>query len=65
LDFLDNQLSDDCLHIIAKNKNLQQVSLGGNEIKNIEGLKIFKGLKDLREIDVQACPLTIQEDYRE
>ena len=30
LDLLDNNLTDECLHAIAENKHLQQISLGGN-----------------------------------
>ena len=64
LDLLDNQLNDDCLPYVAVNDKLQQLSLGGNQICKVEGLKALVKLADLREIDLLACPLTSQQDYR-
>lgn len=39
--------------------------MGGNQIKRIDSLKALKQLDDLREIDLLACPLTNDTDYRD
>ena len=39
--------------------------MGGNQIKQIDSLKVLKDLADLREIDLLACPLTEIPEYRE
>lgn len=39
--------------------------MGGNQIKRIDSLAALKQLDDLREIDLLACPLTNDTDYRD
>ena len=64
LDLLDNHLTDDCISVIASISGLQALSLGGNQIKEISTLKALKKLPELHELDLLACPLTNNEDYR-
>lgn len=65
LELTDNKISGGELTKIAKLKDLQSLSLGGNPIEQYKDLEVLGGLDNLVQLDLFGCPISEKPDYRE
>lgn len=65
LELCDNKLNASSLVELGKLKNLQSLSLGGNEVKTVEELLPLKDLEGLTDLDLLGCDVNLVENYRE
>jgi len=63
LEITDNFLKPQDLITIAKMKEIQSLSLGGNYINNYEDLEPLKGLPKLVQLDLVGSSICFQQDY--
>lgn len=63
VDFSNNQLTDSDLQHLIKFTNLRQLILKGNQIAELESLRVLSALKELEEVDFSDNPVSTKSGY--
>jgi Leucine-rich repeat (LRR) protein len=61
---MDNKLTGETLSALVELKELQSLSLGGNQFSSYDDLKPLQKLEKLYQLDLFNTPLATKTDYR-